>query len=848
MWRNSRRLPIARCLTDGRVRYVLFSLLMLCASVHASDTQRPPEAFSVLIDRQPLDGALQQLARQCGVQMIFFSRVTEGLSAPAIEGNYTLPAAMDQLLAGSGLTFRVINPQTVEVRPQQARATDRSRSPEIPAASQAQQSSNKAARAAPVEEVVVVGLAEQLVATRIATPLREIPQTISIVTGEQMRQRNEFTLADVLAHAPGITMFRGTSLAEDFYARGYRINSFHIDGGAAVNPQLEPTSNQLFLGTPDLIEFDHVEVLRGADGLLSGNADPGGTVSLVRKRPQPHFAVAFSAAAGSWDDRRVEMDITGPLAREGALRGRAAAVYAQDGYFYDIDPHERKKIFGALEYDLTDAATLTTGASYQWDDASGVANGLPFYADGRDARFPRDTTLEFNWTRYRSELAGIYLQYRQQLTPGWAVKFNASRWRTEAEFAYGDFGAQIDPVRNELIEPPDANFSASPNVHTQNTTDVTVTGALDWLGWREEMAIGADFTRIKVRSDGEAYDLEPFGNPGAFDPDDHPDPRLTGTPFARIAGTTALDQYGMFASLRIYFDDARSDSGWSIVGGARLSGDSAKRQVTAQVGPLQYLLSIDTGTDHIVTPYAGLMYAFDRHYSLYASYADIYRAQSALQERAPGKRLGPHRGVNIEAGIKGEWRNGALNGSLALYQTEQSNQPLTVPLSQVDREGSGCCVTGVSNKSRGVDAELNGELMPGWIIGAGYTYNVNESETGGVLSTITPKHLLKAWTNARLPGAFSRWQIGGSLQAQSETTSNPFTFCSRVTRVCTLVVGVQPVYAVLDLRAGFDVDRNWRVALSVNNVLDKTYYESIDTRRVWYGQPRNWMLRIDAKY
>jgi outer membrane receptor for ferric coprogen and ferric-rhodotorulic acid len=63
------------------------------------------------------------------------------------------------------------------------------------------------------------------------------------------------------------------------------------------------------------------------------------------------------------------------------------------------------------------------------------------------------------------------------------------------------------------------------------------------------------------------------------------------------------------------------------------------------------------------------------------------------------------------------------------------------------------------------------------------------------------------------------------------------------------VDAVQPGYAVLDLRAGFDLDRNWRVALSVNNVFDKTYYESLEANlHAWYGQPRNWMLRIDGRY
>jgi hypothetical protein len=108
----------------------------------------------------------------------------------------------------------ILNPQTVEVKPLQARSTDRLQSHEIPKENRGPESANETA--VPLQEVVIVGLAEQLVATRIATPLRDIPQTVSIVTGEQMRQRKEITLADVLEHAPGISMGRESSAAEAF--------------------------------------------------------------------------------------------------------------------------------------------------------------------------------------------------------------------------------------------------------------------------------------------------------------------------------------------------------------------------------------------------------------------------------------------------------------------------------------------------------------------------------------------------------------------------------------------------------------------------------------------------------
>jgi len=76
-----------------------------------------PVRYQFKIDSQPLGIALQQFAKQSGVQIIFFSQVTEGLQAPALNGSYTISGALDMLLSGSHLSFRVINPKTIEIRP-----------------------------------------------------------------------------------------------------------------------------------------------------------------------------------------------------------------------------------------------------------------------------------------------------------------------------------------------------------------------------------------------------------------------------------------------------------------------------------------------------------------------------------------------------------------------------------------------------------------------------------------------------------------------------------------------------------------------------------------------------------
>jgi outer membrane receptor for ferric coprogen and ferric-rhodotorulic acid len=803
-----------------------------------ADERFSPRTFALKIERQPLTGALQQVARQANLQVIFFSRVTEGLAAPAIEGDYTLVDAMQRLLDGSQLTFRVINERTVEVRPSRSKAPDYSRVQLGATANPAPVgvgAPEENGATIPIEEVLVVGLAEQLVATRVAMPLREIPQTLSIVTREQIRLQNSTELADVLNRAPGISMSRNDSLVTEFHSRGYLVDSLHVDGGAGLSTRLNSTV--LFMATPDLSEFDHVEILRGADALFSGNSNPGGTVSLVRKRPQANFAIEFNTSADAHDGRRAEIDVTGPLSDDGTLRGRADVVYDREGYFYDVASRERTKIFGALESDLSANSVLTAGASYQWEDATPVIGGLPLYDDGTDSRLPRDFALGFDWSWYQTRVGEAYLQYRHEWSPEWALKLNAAGWRTEVQYEYGYVEGTLSRATNRFDRAPRAVTSEPLNIHEQFTFDATLMGTLDWFGWREELAIGIDWTSLEARAglDQHTVSHPPVGDVRTFDPADYP---FNADPVFGVAATMFEKQYGMFASLRVYFDEK-----WSVVAGARIRDERGSARGSIRTELASSTVSSRAESDFAVLPYAAIMYSIGDHYSLYASHADVFAYQDNVRLLS-GRRIRPVTGANTEVGIKGEWRGGALNGSAVVYRIEQENlsNRVTWP---VDGTGD-CCYSEASSRSRGVDIEFSGELSPGWRVGAGYTYNTNEAPGGVVLSAVTPKHLLKAWTNLRLPGEYRRWEIGGSLHAQSATKSRG----GGCLPACPVIDFVHEPYAVLDLRAAFNIDSNWSASLSVDNVFDRIYYESIDTPllRGWYGPPRTAILRIDGRF
>jgi outer-membrane receptor for ferric coprogen and ferric-rhodotorulic acid len=816
-----------------------------------------PAKYDFKIDSQPLGTALQALAKQSGVQIIFFSQVTEGIRAPALEGQFTVSAALELLLAHSRLTFRVINPRTIEIRAfgadssqsQPDASTSKDGKAKAPAAPRHNAGGKAAAEnSAALDEIVVNSTAEGLVATRTETPLREIPQTVSLISQEQIRQQNDTDLADVLKNAVGITVVQNNSLSSTFVSRGFTITTFHLDGGAALNS----FSNTPIFGTPDLGEYDHVEVLRGSDALFGGVGNPGASVNIVRKRPLASNEVLFSAYAGSWNNTRAEADVTGPLGFDGALRARLDVVFGDKDYFFKPASLERKKVFGVLEYDLTARTLLTVGGSYQWDNALPLVDGWPFYADGSDTHLPRSMALAFNWSRYDTQIREYYAQLQQSFGGEWKLKLNAASLDTAASYGYGGFDSPIDPITKALRVLPFAFFSPGPNTQDQFVFDGTLTGSFELFGRRLDVAVGGDYTHFK--GDVSLQPVFAFGpavnNVFAYNAAAYANPPVPNPAFLQSLATT--NQSGEFASARVYLTGALS-----VVGGARLSSNRLSNTISASLGGVTSPgLTEETKDHNKVTPFVGATYDLNAHYSLYASYADIYQSNDGVS-KVGGGYLPPADGIDREVGIKGSWRNGALNGLVVLYDIDQRGLAVRDPsASIVDQQGfSPCCfLPNGTNKSRGVDAELNGELAPGWLIGTGYTFNINHALDGGELSGATPRHLFKLWSSWQLPGVWQRWTIGGSVQAQSGNFADGL-ICDQQGQVGCIrsqqsFRDAQGSFAVINLRAGYQIDAHWRAALSVNNVFDRIYYQTIGIPAggSWYGEPRGFVLRVDGRY
>jgi outer membrane receptor for ferric coprogen and ferric-rhodotorulic acid len=841
----------------GRTAFFVAALSVTVArygdSVRAADDSQA--ACSLHVSKQPLDGSLAEIAHKCGVQLIYFSKLTNGKTGPALEGSYSVEAALQRVLVRTGLVFRRVNANTIEVLPAPATLTaDRPPTDNAPSLNPRDDLPGQR-NSSELPEVVIESTIEGLVATRTETPLREIPQTVSIVSSEQLRQQNDTSLADVLANAVGITALQFDSANQAFYSRGFQITTYHLDGGSALHTfTYEPAqqSGTLFL-TPDISEFDHVEVLRGSDALFGAGGNPGATVNLVRKRPLQSFEVTFDATAGSWNNYRSEGDVTGPLAFDGSLRGRLDVVYSHRDYFFDGASLARKNLFGAVEYELTPQTVITAGGSYALLDSHPFEGGLPLFPDGSDPHLPRRTGYVFDWERLQTQMREGYLRFEQKFLSDWRLLVNATALNGSSDYDFGQFESPVNPIGGGLSSPPSGLYTAGPALERLSSAEATITGSAQWLGMRAQIAFGADFAHSNTEQ--TIVNVQDFGSPlenaYSFSPVGYPDPRTVTGLYGASRVRDSEMQSGYFGSLRL----ARKPLALTL--GLRVSNDRSTYSDSLIIFGKELTLvpPQSFSNNGKVTPYIGGMFTLDRHLSLYASYADIYDSNAGylLPGGAPAH---PADGINMEGGVKGEWRDGTVNGTLALYKIVQRG------LSAYDFNStptiSYCCyLPDGERKAKGVDIELNGNPVPGWLISAGYTFNNNVGLVPGNLYGLeisqTPRHLLKVWTSRQLPGALREWTVGATLEAHSSAFSAGI-FCSldasgRCPSGYQDFRDVQRTFIVVSPRIGYQINSKWRAALTVNNVFDRIYYQTIETPGSgnWYGEPRNFQFRIDAK-
>ncbi len=644
---------------------------------------------------------------------------------------------------------------------------------------------------------------------------RELPQSASVIDHERLEQQNLFSLDEAMQQATGVTVQPFQLLTTAYYVRGFKVDSFELDGVPAL---LGNTASS----PQDMAIYERVEILRGSNGLLHGTGNPAATVNLVRKRPQREFAASTTLSAGRWDRYRAEVDVGGPLSASGNVRGRAVAAYEDRDYFYDVADQGTRLLYGVTEFDLSPDTLLTVGAQYQHIDSITNMAGVPMAKDGSNLGLSRDTYLDVDWDRFKWDTYRAFGSLEQQLGGGWKGKVSAEYQEADSRLRYaGSFGA-IDPQTGDGGQLMGAAYKFK---SIQRSLDANLNGPVRLFGLTHELLGGVTYAQGETRQDTARFLNLPNTPVNVYRWDPHGVPRPQIGQYTS-PGTTTTTQKGLYALGRIKLAEPLT----LVVGGRESWWDQDTPATRFKPG-------------HQFTPYGGLIWDFARDWSWYVSYAEVYQPQ-ADRQTWNSEPLSPVEGKTYETGIKGELADGRLNLSLAAFRIDLENNPQEDP----DHPGppnNPFYISGGKVRSQGFELEGTGYLTPYWSLSAGYTYTSTEylkdsqNDSGTRYSTFTPRHLLRLWSNYDLPWQDRRWSVGGGLQAQSDYSVDYRGVSMR-----------QGGYALVNMRLGYKIDEHWTAAVNVNNLFDRTYYQSLSNPN-WnnrYGEPRSFNVSLRGAF
>lgn len=806
------------------------------------------QPIQVNVPAQSLDKALTELGKQTGLQVLFGPDMVAGKKSTAVNGSLEPAVALEALLKGAGLTFRIEN-NTVILSPENGASTTLELgTTTIQGQGMGEMTENSGSY---TSGLVSAG-------SKTPTSLKDTPQSVSIITQQLLEDRRIVDLSDAMRRTPGITVKNANYRLPQFISRGFRIDNIQIDGASPMD--IGSGVGTFYANqTYDMAEFDHIEVLRGSSGLFGGTGDPGGIINLVRKRPLDYFQLKFNTSAGSWDNYRSEVDVTGPMAFDGKLRGRVVVANTDRQYFMDKRSTEKPFIYGVLEADVTDTARVTVGGRYEKTHENGTGDGLPRFSTGEDLKLKRSSWYTTNWAYADISTQEMFAKYDQDLANDWKLNVSFTNTLNKSDTKGVFLWGAPDPI---TLEGATWGGSFVRSWSEQSLFDTNVSGKFTAFNREHELLIGADAQKVTSRW-RSTWGMAGFYPIDVYNPDVPAlPPSSIGSALERDYSPNTRKQYGLYSTLRLQLTDPLK-----LILGARVQRykfEQTYKTVNDSTGAWDVQSQSNHREPTKLVPFGGLVYALDDEWSAYASYSEIFKPQ-AQQLQGPstsGKVLEPMVGKTYETGIKGELYGGTLNVSAALFYTKREKEAIQDPryAAEAVLYGGSCCYLAQGEiVSKGLELEASGEVLPGWMVMGGYTLNLTDNGTKDTfLTTVTPKHLAKLWTAYTLPDRLSDWKIGGGVNIQSASYASGTAYRVRKNptenyydvydeRPFDMVQGG---YAVWDAMVEYKVDENWTVALNGNNLFDRKYFETLKTSEYgnYYGEPRNYMLTVRGTF
>lgn len=664
----------------------------------------------------------------------------------------------------------------------------------------------------------------QTTATRLPLSQRETPQSISVVTRAQIEDFQLNDINQLLATVPGVNVQAQETDRFYYSARGFDIQTFQIDGVGL------PFPFGIQNGSIDTAMYDRIEVVRGAPGLLSSTGNPSAVINFIRKRPTRDLAASASAQYGSFDNLRLDGDVSVPLTSSGSVRARAVGSYLNTDSYLDRYGLTRWTGYGIVEADLGPDTVVSAGYGYQNHKSRAAMWGaLPlYYSDGSRIDYARSTNSAPDWSSFDVTDRQIFGDVTHRFG-NWTAKLTAQRRAIDEDdrlfyvygnnYANGGNGAPDRTTGLGIVSYPGAFRSFARNL----TIDANIGGTVSLFGRAHDVMFGVNRSAQRYTQDS-AYDVSTIGVSlplfsgfdGSFPEPNFPD-------FSRSLDTHVRREtvYGL---VRLNPTDALK----VMVGG------NATRAFSEGV-------SYGAPTDYDrarFLPFVGATYDLTGNISAYASFATIFNPQDQVD--ANRRLLDPIEGDNLEVGLKGEWYDGRLNASVAVFQARQNN---TAEAAGFDATIGQTLYRGVDAKSQGIELEVSGQVAPGLQATGGFTTMRIRGEGDAAARTFVPRNTARlniVWSPTMLPAL----KLGASGQYQSRMYLEP-----GVTATTGQPVRItQDGYATVDLMARYELTPRIALSANVRNINDAKALSAINYDQGYFIAPRTVLGTVRVSY
>ncbi|MCG3681936.1 TonB-dependent siderophore receptor [Aliarcobacter butzleri] len=639
-------------------------------------------------------------------------------------------------------------------------------------------------------------------ATKLDLSLRETPQSVLVFTRQRLEDQNITSYQELLSKTPGVTLNKWD---ERVYptARGFTIDYNLYDG--------MPTYSIADYGAndTDLIIFDRVEIVKGANGLMTGAGNPALGLNYIRKHANSkEFKGTIDLSAGSWDNYTSSADVQTPLNSDGSVRARFVAKHQDKKSYMDNYEKQTDVFYGVVDMDLTDTTYLSLGASYEDIQRDGVRwGGLPaFYTDGSRTNFSRSKTVSDDWTYWDNKTTSYFADLKQYIYDDISINASYSNRTMDSKTAIAYYFGTVNKVTNNA----DGFLYdyVSEAKEEENNLNLYASIPFELAKLDHEIITGFGYNKYDFKKNNFAGTGYISASSLNFSNINIDNPQLSAnTPTLELPSKTIQKGYYLAGRFSLMED-------LKLISGIRVS--SWEYQAKNGNGNREF--------DDEITPYAGLVYDIDKNHSIYVSYTSIFKPTD--RQDKDNNYLDPAEGKSYETGIKGEYFDGRLNTSLSIFRIEQTGfEDTGIPIASNPLKNAFERIDGVVSK--GFELGVQGNLTDDFSLDFGLANFEAENPDGSKFNTDSSRTTANLWAKYTI----SNYRFGAGLNYKSKFYTG--SGANKIT---------QDAFITTDLMAGYKINKSLDLQLNINNVFDEKYYEGIGVNSMVYGDPRNFTL------